>query len=195
LQTNFKQAARMNSPAGIDTSSNESIPEKQQSGLGVASFTLLLVSIIATVAVFGYVGYVEINTEGGVAGNETQAMLIGFAIIACVAMLLVGMVLGIVGLLQTERRRTLAAIGVGLNGLFAILKGVASDSRPMREVTLPTPYQQSLVLRNATVWRNWRSGSVGLKPRWRSLRNSWRPEKRKRRGFYHAAPQSLKQVC
>ena len=35
--------------AGIDTSSNESIPEKQQSGLGVASFTLSLVSISATV--------------------------------------------------------------------------------------------------------------------------------------------------
>jgi hypothetical protein len=114
----------MNSPTGIDTSANESIPEKQQSGLGVASFTLSLVSIIATVTVFGYAGYVEINTEGGVAGNETQAMLIGFAIIACIAMLLVGMVLGIVGLLQTERRRTLAAIGVGLNGLFAILIGL-----------------------------------------------------------------------
>jgi len=124
LQINFKQAAKMNSPGGIDATSNEPIPEKQQSGLGVASFTLSLVSIVATIAVFGYAGYVEINTAGGVAGDETQAMLIGFAIIACIALLLVGMVLGIVGLLQTERRRTLAAIGAGLNGLFAILIGV-----------------------------------------------------------------------
>ena len=114
----------MDSLAETDTNSNGSVPDKRQSGLGVASFTLSLVSIVATIALFGYVGYLEITAAGGVSGDDTVAMLIGFAIIACIAMLLVGVVLGIVALLQKERRRTLAAIGVGLNGLFAILIGV-----------------------------------------------------------------------
>ena len=114
----------MSSPAGIDISSIESTPDQRQSGLGVASFTISLVSIVATIAVIGYAGYVEMTTEGGVAEDQTVAMLIGLAIFACIAMLLVGLILGIVGLLQKERRRTLAAIGVGLNGLFAILIGL-----------------------------------------------------------------------
>lgn len=110
--------------ADTDTSSNDSIPDKRQSGLGVASFVLSLVSIVATIVIFSYAGYIEATTDGGVAGDSSVAMLIGFGIIGCVAMLLVGLVLGVVGLLQKERRRTLAAIGVGLNGLFVVLVGV-----------------------------------------------------------------------
>jgi hypothetical protein len=115
---------KMSSPAGVDMPSIESTPDQRQSGLGVASFTLSLVSIVATIAVFGYAGYVELTVEGGVNGDQSVAMLIGFAIFACIGMLLVGLVLGLVGLLQQERRRTLAAIGVGLNGLFVILIGL-----------------------------------------------------------------------
>ena len=114
----------MNSPIGTDTSSNESIPDRRQSGLGVASFTLSLVAGVATVASLGYAGYVETTTAGGVAGDNTAATLIGLAILACFAALLVGIILGVVGLFQKGRRKTFGAIGVGLNGLFAILTGV-----------------------------------------------------------------------
>ena len=100
------------------------VSAKRHSGLGVASFVLALVSIVAMIAVFSYAGYIEGTAEGGVGADESTAMLIGFATFACIALLLVGLVLGLAGLFQSGRRRVFAAVGIGLNAAFMILIGL-----------------------------------------------------------------------
>ena len=107
----------------IDTGAQpgQPAPDRPQSGIGIASFVLAVLCGVATIGVFGYAGYVEVTTSGGVGANETVATLIGLGILACGAALLVGLILGIVALFQRNRRRVFAAIGVGLNGLFVVL--------------------------------------------------------------------------
>jgi len=111
----------MNPLIDTDTISNVSIPDQRQSGLGIASFVLSIISGVASIILIGYAGYVETTTDGGVAGDNTLALIIGLAFFSCVAMLLIGIILGAVGLAQKGRRKTFAAIGVGINILFAIL--------------------------------------------------------------------------
>ena len=53
--------------------------------------------------------------------DTTAAIMIGLAIFACIGRQLIGLILGVVGLFQSNRRRTFAAIGVGMNGTIAIL--------------------------------------------------------------------------
>ena len=48
-------------------------------------------------------------------------MAIGFAILFFLLLALIGLVLGIIGLFQTHRRRIFAGLGVGLTLLCAVL--------------------------------------------------------------------------
>ena len=111
----------MYTPPSADIVSNHSPEKKRNSGLGIASFVLAIVSIVAAIAIFGYAGFLEISTEGGVDEDTTAAIMIGLAIFACIGRQLIGLILGVVGLFQSNRRRTFAAIGVGMNGTIAIL--------------------------------------------------------------------------
>ena len=100
---------------------NETPADARNSGLGIASFALALISLVATIAVFGYAGYLEISTAGGISEESAEAIMIGLAIFACIGMMIVGLVLGLVALFQKGKRRTFAAIGVGLNGIFVLI--------------------------------------------------------------------------
>ena len=93
---------------------------RQHSGMGVASFVLALIAGLGTFAVFAWAGYVAINTPGGISESSPVAMAIGLAIIACGGLLLLGAALGVAGLFQSDRKKSLAVIGLILNGLAIV---------------------------------------------------------------------------
>lgn len=100
-------------------------PKTAQSTAGLWSFIVAIVAFLGTVVVMVVAGYLEMNVEGGVGADPAVAAMVGFAALACVALYLLGFVLGLVGVMQRDKRRTLAGIGLGLNAVFvAVLCGL-----------------------------------------------------------------------
>jgi multisubunit Na+/H+ antiporter MnhB subunit len=101
-------------PASTQQSERASI---RHSGLGIASFAISIVAAMATLAAFTYAGYVEVSTPGGMDENSPTAILVGMAMLACGGLLLLGLILGIAGALQRDRRKIFAVLGALINGL------------------------------------------------------------------------------
>lgn len=90
---------------------------QQHSGLGVASF---VVSIIAGFSIFVLIviaGLMETSTPGGLDENSIEAVLVGLLLIAFVGLALVALVLGIVGLVQKQRKKIFALLGTVFSGV------------------------------------------------------------------------------
>jgi hypothetical protein len=89
-----------------------------QSGLGIASFIIALVSGLA---VLGGIAFAALLISAGDTSEHTPLFgLIGLVLIFFLLMALVGTVLALVALRRQDRRRTFAAIGLGLN-VFILL--------------------------------------------------------------------------
>lgn len=90
-----------------------------QSGLGIASFIIALVS---GVSILGGIALSAVLIAGG--GDTADHLplfgLIGLVLIFFLLAALVGTVLALVALRRQDRRRTFAAIGLGLN-VFILL--------------------------------------------------------------------------
>ena len=99
--------------------SYEPLPEKRISRLGVASFVISLVGLVSLVAIFGYAGYKEINTPGGIDEDSSEAALIGLVAILCMILVIVGFIMGLVSLFQKDERRAFGIVGTVLS-LLAI---------------------------------------------------------------------------
>ena len=97
----------------------EPTPEMRHSGVGVASFVMALLATVSFVFIFFYAGYKETTQRGGM--TEGEAIFVGLVAILCCVVILVGLILGIVGLFQDDRRRTFAGIGVGINVVVGAL--------------------------------------------------------------------------
>lgn len=82
-----------------------------QSGLGIASLILSILSALAIFALVVLAGMMEAATPGGLDENSTEAMLVGLLLFAFVGAALLALGLGIGGLVQSNRRKTLAIIG------------------------------------------------------------------------------------
>ncbi|UPG93157.1 hypothetical protein [Luteibacter aegosomatissinici] len=89
-----------------------------QSGLGVASFVIALVSGLAVLG--GITLSAVLISAGDTAEHMPLFGLIGLVLIFFLLMALVGTVLALVALRRQDRRRTFAAIGLGLN-VFILL--------------------------------------------------------------------------
>ena len=96
------------------------VVEPRQSGLGIASLVLAILAIVITTAVFAYAGYVEMNTVGGVEANQAVAVVIGFGVFGCIALLLISAILGTVSIFQKGRKRILGAIGASLSATMIV---------------------------------------------------------------------------
>jgi len=104
--------------------------EPRQSGLGVASFIIGIFCIVSFVGMLIYVGVTMTNTlsQAGSASSresEVSAMFatlafIGLGMILICVLSLVGLILGIVGVAQSDRKRAFSIIGLTLNGLFGL---------------------------------------------------------------------------
>ena len=106
----------MNEPTGF-----QNLPELRHSGLGIASFAMSLLFGIGTFLVFVYAGIKETSLPGGVAEHSGVAMVIGLVMILMWILLLVGAVLGVAALLEKNRKKVFAVIGLLLNGGMLLL--------------------------------------------------------------------------
>ncbi|QWT22361.1 hypothetical protein KPL74_10250 [Bacillus sp. NP157] len=93
-----------------------------QSGLGIASFVIALLS---GAAVLGGIVLSALLVE---AGNSAEHMplfgLIGLILVFFLLLALAGVVMSLVALRRQDRRRTFAAIGLGLNVFILLGTGI-----------------------------------------------------------------------
>lgn len=123
----------MNSMESISTPAQASATSlaPSQSGLGVASLILSLLSALGLFVLLAVAGIVETSTPGGMDENSPEAMLIGLFLIGFVCTALLALGLGIGGLVQENRRKALAITGtvlasVTLIGItFVMMLGIA----------------------------------------------------------------------
>ncbi len=106
-------------PVSSGTAMAEPAPTLKHSGVGIASFVLALLATVSFVFIFFYAGYKESTQRYGM--SEGEAIFVGLVAIICCVLLLVGLILGIVGLFQDDRRRVLAGFGVGINAVMGAL--------------------------------------------------------------------------
>ncbi|XEC96415.1 hypothetical protein AB6A23_07685 [Paenibacillus tarimensis] len=107
--------------------SGQEVPLKQ-SGLGVASFIIGIVSIIAVIgcAIAATAGISEfISANGALEIEDPESLQMNSAIIISGLLILVslglsfiGFILGVIGLFMKRRRKVFGIIGVILNGLL-----------------------------------------------------------------------------
>lgn len=105
--------------------------EVKHSGVGIASF---VTSIVAGVLIFLLViiaGVLEVSTPGGMDEESIAAVLIGLFLFAFLGAELVALGLGIGGLIQKDRKKTFAILGVVFSAtallitLFMLFLGLA----------------------------------------------------------------------
>lgn len=102
----------------------------RQSGLGVASFVIAMLcglTFFGALVVAGVVG-LRAAEEGGGQPSGALMMMIGFAILGAMGLALLGGILGLVALFQSDRKRLFAVLGLilnllvflGIGGIFAV---------------------------------------------------------------------------
>ncbi|MDX9687049.1 hypothetical protein [Halopseudomonas formosensis] len=105
--------------------------EVKHSGVGIASF---VTSIVAGVLIFLLViiaGVLEVSTPGGMDEESIAAVLIGLFLFAFLGAELVALGLGIGGLIQKDRKKIFAILGVVFSAtallitLFILFLGLA----------------------------------------------------------------------
>lgn len=130
-----------NNPYASSRSSYPFSPPKEdgpmkQSGLGIASFILALVTVLlvvgsiisATMFVSGVAGDTQgflneiekMEEQNTIPSEFVSIMIAGLCMIASIGIALIGLILGIVGAVQKNRRKVFAIIGIVLNGLIVL---------------------------------------------------------------------------
>ena len=92
-------------------------PPKRHSGLGITSLIIAILTGLGDVALFLICGLIAAGGDPN-SIDDGIAMMIGLVLIASLGISLVGTALGIAGLVQSSRNRTLAVLGLILNGLI-----------------------------------------------------------------------------
>ena len=89
-----------------------------QSGHGIASFVIALVSAVAIIA--GVLSAALVVASGDVNQQVGVIGVIGLILCTFLLLSLVGLVLGFIALRKQDRRRTFGAIGLGINAFLLI---------------------------------------------------------------------------
>jgi len=89
-----------------------------QSGLGIASFVIALVSGLVVVAGIAFAAMVV--ASGDPEQNLPIFGIVGLILCVFLVLALVGLVLGFLALRRQDRRRTFGAIGLGINAFILI---------------------------------------------------------------------------
>ena len=92
-----------------------------QSGLGIASLALSIVSAIITFVVVVIAGVMEATTPGGIDESSASAVVVGLFIFACLGLNLVSIGLGIAGIIQKQRTRVCAVIGTAISSASSVV--------------------------------------------------------------------------
>ena len=99
----YQTSVSTNSPA---------IPREGHSKLGIASFVTAIVGGLSFFILCGSLGYMEMNTPGGVDQTSKAVMLMGLGLILTIFILLISLSLGIAGFIQKKRKRIISVLGV-----------------------------------------------------------------------------------
>ena len=89
---------------------------QKHSGLGIASFIISIVTGVLMFLLIAIAGIMESSTPGGIDENSAEAALIGFLAIGFLLLDLVAIGLGIGGLVQENRKKVFAILGVSFSG-------------------------------------------------------------------------------
>ncbi len=87
----------------------------KHSGLGISSFIMSIVVGVFDFVVIVLAGLVEASTPGGMDEESVVAVLIGLFIFAGMFANLAGIGMGIAGLVQRDRKKVFAALGLAFN--------------------------------------------------------------------------------
>lgn len=88
------------------------LPREGHSKLGIASFVTAIVGGLSFFILCGSLGYMEMNTPGGVDQTSKAVMLMGLGLILTIFILLISLSLGIAGFIQKKRKRIISVLGV-----------------------------------------------------------------------------------
>jgi len=95
----------------------------RHSGLGIASLVIAIVAIVggfATLVLCLLARYLQMSTPGGLLPQAPEAIIVGLGLMCSAGGLLVGLILGIVGLVQSGRRKVCAVLGTVFNALILV---------------------------------------------------------------------------
>jgi hypothetical protein len=95
-------------------------PAGKHSWLGIFSFIISLVGGLGMLLLFAIAGYVQMSTPGGMDEKSPAAVVVGLLLFAIAGVLLVGLGLGIAGLVQKEKKRVFAVLGLVFNSLVIL---------------------------------------------------------------------------
>jgi hypothetical protein len=96
----------------------------KHSGFGIASFVIVLAAGALEFVLVVIAGILETMTPGGMDENSPIAILLGLVMIGGLLVDLLGILLGIVGLCQRDRKKPFAGLGV-VTGLLVLVGLVA----------------------------------------------------------------------
>lgn len=85
---------------------------QKHSGLGIAAFITSITSAVSIFILIVIAGVIEVSTPGGMDEESAGAVVIGLLLFAFVGTTLVGLGLGIAGLVQKDRKKIYAILGV-----------------------------------------------------------------------------------
>ena len=88
------------------------LPREGHSKLGIASFVTAIVGGLLFLTLGVSLGYMELNTPGGVDQTSKAVMLMGLGLILTIFILLISLSLGIAGFIQKKRKRIISVLGV-----------------------------------------------------------------------------------
>lgn len=102
-----------NNPYQTSVSTNPpALPREGHSKLGIASFVTAIVGGLSFFILCVSLGYMELNTPGGIDEASKAVILMGLGIILALFILLISLGLGIGGLIQKERKKIFSVLGV-----------------------------------------------------------------------------------
>lgn len=104
---------------------------QKHSGLGIASFITSIVSGILVFLLIAVAGVMEASTPGGMDEESAGAVIVGLSCFCFSGASLVALGLGIAGLMQKERKKLFAILGIVfsavtiLGTIFIVILGLA----------------------------------------------------------------------
>lgn len=106
--------------------------EKKHSGLGIASLIIGTTVGVLMFLLFVVAGVLEASTPGGLDEDSAEALVVGVLLIGFLFLEVLAIGLGIAGLLQAERHKLFAVLGVVFSAativttMFLVILGLLS---------------------------------------------------------------------
>ena len=99
--------------------------ERKNSVLGIISTAIGIVTGASIFTLFIVAGYLEISTPGGVKEDSPILVVVGLVAIGMMLMLLIEIILGVVGIFQSNKKKIFSVLGLIIN-LMILLGTIAA---------------------------------------------------------------------